>query len=1014
MLGYLVEERQYRPGEREQTGVLEIGLRRRARGRNDGHPHGPLDGIVQQRRLADPRFPTDHQRAALAAPSLLQQALDPGLLSPGARPAHGNRTAVEGLLAGDRRRARTVDECCWGVGRSERGSSAFSMAPATDAAGCSCCAVNRGSARRPCSATPSELAESMTALWATGLPAEAELEYSGLVELLRPVVPLLERLPEHQATVLREALGLAPPGDRRDRFAVGAALLGLFAAAADARPMLVVVDDAQWLDHASADALRFAARRVSMDRVAILVAVRDGEGREFDTTGFDELAVGGLGPEDVGALLGRSGNAALPRAAVQRVHDVTGGNPLAVIELGEVVPADVLRHHDEPTPMPVGPAIQRAFARRAGELPERARRALLVAAVAMVADVETIDRALAGLGLTLEALEQAEDAGLVSIDRGVVEFEHPLVRSAVHSAATASERRAVHRALADALAAGGDQDRRAWHLAGAALGPDEEAAAALEGLAWRSRERGGHAAASAALEHAARLTPDGLVRLDRLAGAAEAAWGGGAPATATTLLDEALTGCRDPARRARLLSLRGRIEHEIGHQVKSRELLLEAASLIEQVDPPGAASILLYSLAPIHYGGDVDEGLRVAERARELAPRDGSDLDTRADSFLGWALFQAGRGAEGVPILERAIRALPVTGASRPQLRRAAISLSLLERSAESEQLVQQVVDVARREGPTALSYALDQAARYAVRSGAWSRAVAIGEEGLALTEEIGTAADVANILVTLARVDAACGHEDRCRERITAATETAAAHGLDTVLHQGHAVVGLLDLGLGRLEPAAEELERVARSVEQLGAFTRDLTAEPDLVEALLRLGRVGEAHEWLEAYAARGRGRAPGGLLRLWPVAGACWRGATTSRPATCRRRWTSTVLSRTDSRKPGRCSASASGCAAPARRSTPASASARPSPASRRSAQCRGPSGRGPSCAPPVKRSAGPATSSVTTSRRRSCRSPSRWPTARRTRKPRRPCSSVRRRSSSISLGCIPSWVSVPVPS
>ena len=477
----------------------------------------------------------------------------------------------------------------------------------------------------------------------------------------------------------------------------------------------------------------------------------------------------------------------------------------------------------------------------------------------MVADVETIDRALAGLGLTLEALEQAEDAGLVSIDRGVVEFEHPLVRSAVHSAATASERRVAHRALADALAAGGNQDRRAWHLAGAALGPDEEAAAALEGLAWRSHERGGHAAASSALEHAARLTPDGLVRLDRLAGAAEAAWGGGAPATAITLLDEALTGCRDPARRARLLSLRGRIEHEIGHQVKSRELLLEAADLMEQVDAPRAASILLYSLAPIHYGGDVDAGLRVAERARELVPRDGSDLDSRADSFLGWALFQAGRGAEGVPILEQAIRALPVTGASRPQLRRAAISLSLLERSAESERLVQQVVDVARREGPTAISYALDQAARYAVRSGAWSRAVAIGEEGLALTKEIGTAADVANILVTLARVDAACGHEDRCRERITAATETAVAHGLDTVLHQGQAVVGLLDLGLGRLESAAEELERVARSVEQLGVFTRDLTAEPDLVEALLRLGRVGEAHEWLEAYAARGAWASP-----------------------------------------------------------------------------------------------------------------------------------------------------------
>ena len=702
-------------------------------------------------------------------------------------------------------------------------------------------------------------AAAMTILRATGLPSEAELEYSGLVGLLRPIVGVLDRLPTHQAVALREALGLGPPHEGGDRFAVGAALLGLLAAASDERPLLAVVDDAQWLDQASADALRFAARRLVMDRVAMLIAAREDEGHGFDSTGFETLDVGGLGLDEVADLLGRRGGELIPRAAMQRVHEATGGNPLAVIELGEMVPAgEVARRYDERSPMPVGPAIQRAFSRRSAALPAPSRRALLVVAVAMVADIDTVQRALTTLGLGLQSLEVAEDARLVSIDEGAVTFVHPLVRSAIYAAATASERRAAHRALANAAGALGDEDRRAWHLAGAAWGPDEEAASALAALGARSQERGGHAAAAAALEQSAWLTADRLLRLDRLTAAAAAAWMGGGSAKATALLDDALSRCDDLGRRVRLLSFRGRIEHEVGHQVKSRELLLGAADLIERAEPRAAASILLYSLGPSHYGGRGAEVLRNAERARALVPPDGSDLDARIDSFLGWALYQAGRGGEGAPILERTLGTLPAS-ASRAQVRRAAISLSLLERAPEAEQMVQRVVALARREGPTTLSYALEQATRYAARSGDWDRAVASGNEGLALAEEIGTAADVANVLVTLARIDAARGREERCREGAAAAVEISMEHGLDFVLQQAHAALGLLDLGLGRYESAVEHLERVARAAEQVDSFTRDLTTEPDLVEALLALGRTSEARTWLEAYVGRGMRASP-----------------------------------------------------------------------------------------------------------------------------------------------------------
>jgi DNA-binding CsgD family transcriptional regulator len=705
-----------------------------------------------------------------------------------------------------------------------------------------------------------DLGEAMTVVTATGVEAEAELEYSGLLELTRPLLHVLDELPPHQADAMREALGLSAP-TRRDRFAIGAALLSLLAAAAEERPLLVLVDDAQWLDHASSDAVRFASRRLFADCVAFLVAVRAGGEGAFETSGFDVLDLGGLGVDEVGSLLARSGVETLSRDTLEHLQEATRGNPLALTEAAEqLAPEELAAWRAGAEPLPVGTAVGRAFARSAESLPAETRRALVLAAVASVPDVDVLARALARLELELGSLEPAEDSGLVSLLRGVVAFRHPLVRSAIHHAASPSDRRAAHAAFADALAESGLEDRRAWHLAAAALGPDEEIAGALDSVAERSRERSGHAAAAAALEHAARLSPDEATRRDRLVRAAEASWAGGSPPKAAELVDEALAISHDATSRSRALALRGRIEREAGLQPLARDMLLEAAALAEEEAPEDAAAMLHDAANTMYFGGDVEGSLRVAEHARELAPRDESLLDGRADLLVGWALSHAGRDEEAGVALTRAVELL--LAGDEADLRRllsARLALDILERDAEGDALTTRIIAGARGDGPLALARALEQATRFDVRAGRWRRAVANGEEGLEIASALGHGFDISSLLVLLARVDAARGEDERCRERLDRTLAVAHAHGLETLADEVLTVRGLLDLGLGRLPEAVESLERVARISEQRGLFGRDITPEPDLVEALLALGRLDEARRWLDAFAGRASRASP-----------------------------------------------------------------------------------------------------------------------------------------------------------
>ncbi|MEV0195597.1 AAA family ATPase, partial [Nonomuraea sp. NPDC050691] len=328
----------------------------------------------------------------------------------------------------------------------------------------------------------------MRVLTCAGVESEVEHAFSGLLGLLRPVLDHLDALPGVQAEALRGALGLTRSA--ASDHLVSAAVLTLLAAVAADRPLLVTVDDVQWLDRASAAALLFAARRLAGEPVAMLLAVREPESPPVNTAGLTELAVDGLPPEDAARLLDAHGWT-LPDRQRDALITATGGNPLALIELARL---------DEPElalpdlamlgTLPVSAKVRAAFLRQVDALSADGRAALLVAAAEESGDAGTVLGAVARLGLPADALDGAQRSGLVRLGGLDLRFRHPLLRSAVYADASFERRRAAHLAIAEHLRAAGENDRATWHRAVVTTAPDEEIAAALERSADAARRRG--------------------------------------------------------------------------------------------------------------------------------------------------------------------------------------------------------------------------------------------------------------------------------------------------------------------------------------------------------------------------------------------------------------------------------------------------------------------------------------------------------------------------------------------
>ena len=417
-----------------------------------------------------------------------------------------------------------------------------------------------------------------------GVESEMELAFAALHQLCAPMLDRMDKLPDPQRDALEVAFGLRA-GGVPDRFLVGLAALSLLSEAAVARPLLCVIDDAQWLDRVSAQVLGFIARRLLAEPVALVVAARE-PGHEF--SGLPELLIGGLRVGDARELLCSVAQGRLDERVQDRILAETGGNPLALLELPRALTFTELAGGFSVMGMGGLPGrIEESFRRRLEVLPADTQRLLLVAAAEPVGEPVLMWRAAQRLSIGTQAAAAAEAAGLLTIGERVI-FRHPLVRSAVYRAASPPERRAAHQVLAEATDPGADPDRHAWHRAEATLEPDERVAAELERQAGRAQARGGMAAAAAFFERSAALTPEPARRAERALAAAQAKYLAGAFDPALRLLAVAETTPLDGFQRARLSLLRGQITFASSRGNDAPPLLLTAARQLEPFDAPAA------------------------------------------------------------------------------------------------------------------------------------------------------------------------------------------------------------------------------------------------------------------------------------------------------------------------------------------------------------------------------------------------------------------------------------------
>jgi DNA-binding CsgD family transcriptional regulator len=453
---------------------------------------------------------------------------------------------------------------------------------------------------------------------AAGIQSEMELAFAGLHQLCAPMLDRLEQLPVPQRDALRTVLGMSV-GPAPDQFLVGLAVLSLLSEVADERPLLCLVDDQQWLDRASAQVLAFAARRLVAESVGMIFGARVLSG---DLARLPELVVKGLREADARALLA----SVLTRPLDARIRDQivaeTGGNPLALLELPRgLTPAELAGGFGLPGAVPLAGNIEENFRRRLGALPDQTRRLLLVAAADPTGDPGLVWRAATRLRVGPDAAAPADEAGLAEFGTRV-RFRHPLVRSAAYRSASAQEQRQVHRALAEVTDPQLDPDRRAWHLAQAATGPDEDAAAELERSAGRAQERGGLAAAAAFLERAATLTLNPAQRARRALAAAQAKIQAGAFDTAVELLAMAEAGPLSDFQQARVDLTRAQLAYVTNRGSDAPPLLLRAARRLEPIDADLSRATYLDALAAAIFagrlagpGGDVLDAARAAGAA---------------------------------------------------------------------------------------------------------------------------------------------------------------------------------------------------------------------------------------------------------------------------------------------------------------------------------------------------------------------------------------------------------------
>jgi DNA-binding CsgD family transcriptional regulator/tetratricopeptide (TPR) repeat protein len=686
---------------------------------------------------------------------------------------------------------------------------------------------------------------------AVGVESEAELAFAALQQLCAPMLDRLDRLPTPQREALATAFGLSA-GTAPERFLVGLAALNLLSATAQDKPLLCVVDDGQWLDRASGQALAFVARRLLADPVALVFATRV---ETEELAGLPELIVHGLHEDDARALLASAIDGPLDERVRDRILAETRGNPLALLELPRgLTAAQLAVGFGLPDALPLSGRIEESFRRRIQQLPLDTQRLLLVASADALGEPARVWRAAESLGIGTDAGQPAAEAGLLDIGTRV-RFRHPLVRSAVYRGASLEERRSVHRALAEAADPELDPDRRAWHLAEATPGADEDVASELECSAGRAQERGGLAAAAAFLERAAELSPDPQRQATRRLLAAGADLAAGAGERAQRLLDQSAPHLTDPGARARAMRLEGAIRFASGRGADTPKLLFEAAMALRDVDLRLARETLIDAFQAAMWAGDLTTGTTmrgVAEAARTM-PDPAADATTPSLLLSGYTERLTSGYAAAVEWWRRAAEALPALVSREPNAHWYEMAWSATGELFDFESniaIARERVRLDRAQGAlSTLPYALSCLAWCERLAGRVDTAESLTAEARDMAAAIGTPAmpgshEIMNLAMLAWR-----GREQETRLMADAVIAEAVARGQGMGVTLAQLSLATLDLAHGHYEEARIcALAAFEQDVPYIGAIHI-----PDMVEAAVRCGDMDAAHAGVSRLSER-----------------------------------------------------------------------------------------------------------------------------------------------------------------
>ena len=683
-----------------------------------------------------------------------------------------------------------------------------------------------------------ERASQCRVVQAAGVEAEMELPFAGLHQLCASMLDRLGNLPDPQNEALATAFGLSS-GESPDRFLVGLAALTLLSDIAEERPLLCVVDDAQWLDRASAQALAFVARRLRAEAVAVVFSERESS-REL--AGLPELAVGGLADDDARALLASVVTGPLDERVRDRIVAETHGNPLALMELPHgLTHAELAGGFGLSTGSPLSGQIEESFRRRLRGLPPTSRELLLIAAAEPVGDPLTVWRAAELLGVGAQAAGPASRAGLGEFGARV-RFRHPLVRSAVYRSSSLDDRLRAHRGLAEATDPETDPDRRAWHLAHATPALDETVAAELEESASRAQARGGLAAAAAFLRRAAALTPEPEPRARRALAAARCSHEAGAPDSALELLAMAEAGPLDELQRARAELLRAQIRFAVNRGRDSPPLLLAAARRLEKLDAKLSRETYLDAFSAALFAGRLGVGASMREVAEAVLAANWGESGGRSplacDLLLeGVAVLTTQGYAAGAPTLKRALSAFRDEPMSEEDALRwlwlACRVARALGDDASWDALTDRQVRLAREAGALSLlPIALIERFGVQLFLGDLSEAQSLVAEAEVVVEATGShLAPQGAIALAAWR-----GSENEVSELIEASRQEVVRRGEGLWLIATEWASAVLFNSLGRYEEALAVSEQAGEDPDELGVSTWVPT---EFIEAAVRAGQ-------------------------------------------------------------------------------------------------------------------------------------------------------------------------------